>query len=135
MGGSCGRPNIVQAITQRAQRRLVQLAIRQDGSCALNSRRSCRQSDNGPAAQQPDQAGLVVAGQSAIVGCRSLGWGVQAEQLTRRPAERLGLLAPCSQKLPPVRDRLLPALGFDQIGASTLQGTEVRFVVRTAFCA
>ena len=62
-------PHIVQAVAKRPQRRLVQLAIDQDCSCALNGGCRFRQGYDTATAQQPDQPRFIVAGQAAIAGC------------------------------------------------------------------
>jgi hypothetical protein len=62
-----------------------------------------------PAAQEPAQSGLVVAGQALVAGVRSLRHRRQVEQIANRPAQRLRLLLPMRkeaagivQSLPPV---------------------------------
>src|SRR5262245_3856772 len=47
-----------------------------------------------PALQQPDQAGLVIAGQAAVARMWLRGWHLEPEQVASGPTERLGLLSP-----------------------------------------
>ena len=74
------------------------------------------------ALQQPDQAGLVVAGQAAIARVRTLRRLVEAEQILGGPAERLGLLAPAGEEAATVLDGEPPAVDRDQVGAAGFEG-------------
>jgi hypothetical protein len=47
---------------------------------------------------------------------------MQAEQLARRPAERLSLLAPSGQEGLAILDCLPPTVGLDHVGAAGFQG-------------
>src|SRR5215467_8056454 len=86
---------VVQTVANRAERGLVASAIGRDGpGRVLNRCGGLGEGDYGPSLEQPDQAGLVVAGQPAVARMRRRRRLVEAEQVARGPAERLGLLAP-----------------------------------------
>src|SRR5260370_41734158 len=60
--------------------------------------------------------------QATIRRGRSLGRFVEAEQIVRRPAQRLNLIAPAGEEAAAVLDGLVPAIGLDVIGAAELKG-------------
>ena len=74
-----------------------------------------------PTPQQPDQPGLVVTRQAAVARVRPVRHRVEPEQVTRRPSQRLGLLAPLSEEAPAILDRLLPVGGLDVAWAAPFQ--------------
>src|SRR5262245_39846968 len=54
---------------------------------------------------------------------------VKAEQVTRGPAKRLGLVAPAGQKAPAVIDGSLPAVDRDEVRAARLESGQDPAVV------
>src|SRR5262245_1494852 len=106
-----------------AERRLVVPAVNCDGaSRALNRRGGLGERRHLPAAQQPNQADLVIAGQTAVARVWLRGWRLEPEQVGSRPAKDLGLIAPASEEASAILDGGPPAVDVDEIGATGLKG-------------
>src|SRR5215831_2664312 len=128
-GRSCGAPakrtawlEVVEAVAYRAERGLVVPAVNRDRagrvldrSCGLGERH------HPPALQQPNQAGLVVAGQASVARVRLGRRLVEAEQVLCVPAKHLGLLAPLGKEAATVLDGLLPAIVWNEVRAAGLK--------------
>jgi hypothetical protein len=52
------------------------------------------------------------------------GRRMQSEQITRRPAERLRMLAPDREEVPAVLDGLPPAIMIDVVGATAIENIQ-----------
>src|SRR5262249_1339156 len=77
--------------------------------------------DYGPSLEQPDQAGLVVAGQLAVGRMRRRRRLVEAEQVARGPAKRLRLVAPALEERASIVDSELPAVDRDEVRAASVE--------------
>src|SRR5262249_33534183 len=113
---------IVQTVAHGAERRFVEAAIDSDGAGRALDRGSRRgERDYRLSLQQPDQAGLVVAGQPVKTGLGVLWHGDQAEQVPGRPAEGVRLVTPAGQKGLAAGNGLLPALHRYEVGTPGLK--------------
>src|SRR5262245_23157208 len=111
-----GLCEVIEGIARRAERRLVVPAGDGDGAgCVLDRRAGLGERRPLPAAEQPDQASLVIAGQSAVARMWLRGWCLEPGQLAGRPAERLGLVTPPGQEASAILDGGLPAVEGDEV--------------------
>src|SRR5260221_7026399 len=94
---------IVQVYRHRPERWLVVLAIGGDaaGGRVLDRGRGFGERHDLTPLEQPNQASAVVSGQAPVAWVWLFWRGVQPEQVCRRPAERLGLLAHLAKKARP----------------------------------
>jgi hypothetical protein len=101
------------------------LAVDRDGAArALYRRGSLGEGDYRLALQQPDQPGVIIAGQTTearVWICRDRE---QPEQVLGGPAEGFGLITPGDQKAPAVLDTLLPTGNRNQLRAPTFESGE-----------
>ena len=113
---------VVQAVARPTKRRRVVFAV--------GGRRAARASDRGgisgerqnlAALQEPNEAGLIVAGQASIARARVLRRSVQPEQVRTRPTKRLGLLTPGCKKPACVLYGLFAALDRDVVRTAPLK--------------
>src|SRR5262245_11015408 len=124
---------VVQGIAHRAERRLVVLVVNSDSAGRVLDSGSVRSERNDRAApQQPEKPGFVITGKSPISWGWFIGDRVQAEQVSRRPAEQRSLFTPCSEKATPILDGLQPIVRLDVVGAAALKYDHARFVRRRA---
>jgi hypothetical protein len=84
----------------------------------------CGERDHLFALQKPNEARAVVSRQPVVGGMRPVGRGVEAEQVRRRPAQCLRLLAPYREKLACVLDALSPTGDVDQGRRAELKNAE-----------
>src|SRR5262245_21212568 len=74
--------------------------------------------------QQPAQAHAVEAAQAAVAGVWLFRGLMEAEQVARRPAERLSLLAPGRQEAAAVLNGMLPAHSWNMVRTARLERGE-----------
>src|SRR6516164_1656574 len=116
------RYEVVEAVAYRAERGLVVPAVNRDRTgrvldrgCGLGERHHL------PALQQPNQAGLVVAGQASVARVWLGRRLVEAEQVLCFPAKRLRLVAPAGEERAGIVDSELPAVDRDEVRAASLE--------------
>src|SRR5262249_53882455 len=84
----------------------------------VNSCSLCGEREHLATVEQPDEPGLVVAGQPVKTGLGVLRHGEQPEQVLGRPTEGVRLVTPADEEASAIVHGLLPALGREAIWAA-----------------